>query len=184
MAEAGPPSPSHHLRGEELATWAGLATVLEWVPALLDARLRREADLAHFEYGVLFALADAPDHRLRMSVLAGYANSTLTRLSRAVTRLEGRGLVQRAVDADDGRYTLALLTDAGLAAFEAATPGHVMLVRQLVLDALTHDQQRQLRTITGRIIEAAGPGSPWPGAGRRGAPTGYAKPSARSATAR
>lgn len=161
----GTPRPSH-LDDEELVTWSGLATVLEWLPTLLDAQLKRDAGLTHFEYGVLYALADAPQRRLRMSVLAGYANSTLTRLSRAITRLEARGWAERAVDDDDGRYTLALLTDAGLAAFDAATPGHVALVRQLVLDALTQDQQGQLRAITRSILEAAGPGTPWPGASR------------------
>ncbi|MGQ7296422.1 MarR family winged helix-turn-helix transcriptional regulator [Quadrisphaera sp. KR29] len=155
-----------HLHGEELATWSGLATVLEWLPTLLDAQLKRDAGLTHFEYGVLFALANAPERRLRMSVLAGYANSTLTRLSRAVTRLEGRGYARRSADDEDGRYTVALLTDAGFTAFQAATPGHAALVRQLVLDALTPQQQGQLRTITGRILEAAGPGTPWPATGR------------------
>ncbi|WP_206690411.1 MarR family winged helix-turn-helix transcriptional regulator [Quadrisphaera sp. INWT6] len=160
------PSRPPHLQGEELTTWSGLATVLEWLPALLDAQLRRDADLTHFEYGVLFALAKAPERRLRMSVLAGYANSSLTRLSRAVTRLEGRGYAERAVDDDDGRYTLAQLTDAGSAAFEAATPGHTALVRQLVLDALTEEQRSQLREISESILAAAGPGTPWPGTGR------------------
>ena len=81
--------------GDELLTWSGLATVLEWLPPLLDAQLQRDADLTHFEFGVLYALEQAPDSTLRMSVLAGYANSTLTRLSRAVTRLEQRRLVER-----------------------------------------------------------------------------------------
>lgn len=166
MGEAARPSRPPHLQGEELATWSGLATVLEWLPALLDAQLRRDADLTHFEYGVLFALANAPERRLRMSLLAGYANSSLTRLSRAVTRLEGRGYAERAVDGDDGRYTLAVLTDAGAAAFEAATPGHTALVRRLVLDALTEEQRRQLQGISKSILAAAGPATPWPGTGR------------------
>ena len=78
------------LTGEDLRTWAALATVLEWLPAALDAQLQRDAELTHFEYGILFALADAPDRTLRMSVLAGYANSSLSRLSRAATRVGGR----------------------------------------------------------------------------------------------
>ncbi len=75
------------LAGDDLETWAALATVLEWLPAALDSQLQRDADLTHFEYGVLFALANAPDRTLRMSVLAGYANSSLSRLSRAASRL-------------------------------------------------------------------------------------------------
>ncbi len=158
MGEAkGPPG----FDDDELLTWSGLATVLEWLPALLDAQLQRDADLTHFEFGVLFALAHAPDDTLRMSVLAGYANSTLTRLSRAVTRLERRHWVQRAVDPQDGRYTLAALTDLGRAKVEEATPGHVATVRRLVLQPLTRAQRRQLQDITRRILSAAGAGQPW-----------------------
>ncbi len=142
------------LSAEDLATWSALATVLEWLPAALDAQLQRDADLTHFEYGILFALADAPERTLRMSVLAGYANSSLTRLSRAAGRLETRGWVRRAPDPSDGRFTLAILTDPGRVKFEQATPGHVQTVNRLVLDPLTQAQARQLREISRRIMGA------------------------------
>ena len=149
------------LDGEELLTWSGLATVLEWLPALLDAQLQRDAGLTHFEYGLLFALDSAPDRTLRLSVLAGYANSPLTRLSRGVTRLERQRWVRRTTDPTDGRYTLATLTDLGRDKVGQATPGHVAAVRQLVLTPLTAAQRRQLRDITSSILTAAGPGQPW-----------------------
>lgn len=158
MAEPTPPA---GFSGADLETWSALATVLEWLPAALDAQLQRDAELTHFEYGILFALADAPGRSLRMRVLAGYANSTLSRLSRAITRLETRGWVRRSPDPDDGRSTLATLTDAGAAVYERATPGHVETVRRLVLDPLTAAQARQLRDISRRIAGAVGTGSEW-----------------------
>ena len=142
------------LAGEELEAWSALATVLEWLTPALDTQLQRDADLTHFEYGILYALADATDHTLRMSVLAGYANSTLSRLSRAVARLEARGWVRRTPDPDDGRYTLATLTRRGQDTFDTATPGHVETVHRLVLDPLTQPQVRQLRDISRRILRA------------------------------
>jgi len=145
------PSP---LGGEDLETWAALATVLEWLPAALDAQLLEDAGMTHFEYGILFALANAPDRTLRMSVLAGYANSSLTRLSRAAARLGTRGWLRRSPDPSDGRFTLAVLTDRGLAQFEHASPGHVRTVHRLVLDPLTRAQARQLREISRRIQRA------------------------------
>ena len=105
----------------------------------------RDAELTHFEYGILYALAAAPERTLRMSVLAGYANSSLSRLSRATSRLENRGWAQRSPDPQDGRSTLATLTDLGMEKYEQATPGHVELVGRLVLDRLTQAQRRQLR---------------------------------------
>ena len=139
---------------DDLDTWSALATVLEWLPPALDAQLTRDSELTHFEYGVLFALAHAEGRSLRMSVLAGYANSSLSRLSRAVTRLESRGWMTRTPDPADGRSTLATLTAAGVERFDQATPGHVDTVRRLVLDRLTPAQKRQLTGISRRITQA------------------------------
>ena len=141
------------LSGDDLDTWSAFATVLEWLPPALDAQLTRDSELTHFEFGVLFALANSEAHSLRMSVLAGYANSSLSRLSRAVTRLEARGWMTRTPDPADGRSTLATLTAAGVERVAQATPGHVDTVRRLVLDRLTPSQQRQLREISRRISE-------------------------------
>ncbi|WP_445262933.1 MarR family winged helix-turn-helix transcriptional regulator [Pseudokineococcus sp. 1T1Z-3] len=149
------------LQGDDLTTWSGLATLLEWLPARLDEQLQRDSGMSHFEFGVLYALGRAPERTLRMSVLAGYANSSLTRLSRAVARLERRSWVRRRPDPADGRYTLAVLTDEGAEEVERATPGHAAAVRRLVLAPLTTTQQRQLRVITQRLLEAAGPGQAW-----------------------
>lgn len=142
------------LSGEDLETWAALATVLEWLPAALDAQLQHDAGLTHFEYGVMYALAGAPERTLRMSVLAGYANSTLSRLSRAATRLEARGWLRRTTDPTDGRYTLATLTDLGAEQVDRATPGHEATVRRLVLEPLTRAQARQLREISRRVMRS------------------------------
>ncbi|MGG5258313.1 MarR family winged helix-turn-helix transcriptional regulator [Phycicoccus avicenniae] len=156
------PRTPERLTGEALETWASFATVLEWLPAALDAQLQRDADLTHFEYGVLYALANADRQELRLSVLAGYANSTLSRLSRAATRLEARGWLRRSPDPRDGRYTLATLTAAGRRKVQQATPGHVRLVHDLVLDRLTAAQARQLREVSRRIIRAVREDGDWP----------------------
>lgn len=148
------PSASTVLDGDELETWSSLATLLEWLPTALNAQLLGDSDVTHFEYGILYALAHAPDTSLRMSVLAGYANSSLSRLSRAATRLEKRGWMRRMPDPADGRFTLAILTDAGLDKVDQAGPGHVRTVRRLVMDPLTATQSKQLREITQRILRA------------------------------
>ena len=146
---------------EQLETWSALATLLEWLPPALDAQLQRDADLTHFEYGILFALDQADDRTLRMSVLADYANSTLTRLSRAATRLENKGLLRRSPDPTDGRYTLATLTEQGASKAADATPGHVANVQRLVFDALTPTQTKQLLTISRRITAAVRESPGW-----------------------
>jgi DNA-binding MarR family transcriptional regulator len=142
------------LGGDHLETWAAFATVLEWLPTALDAQLQRDSDLTHFEYGVLFALSDAADHTLRMSTLASYSNSSLSRLSRAVARLEAKHWVRRAPDPGDGRYTLAILTESGRKKVDQAAPGHEDNVNRLIFDPLTRAQVRQLCDISRRIMAA------------------------------
>lgn len=149
------------LSPDELASWAALATVLERLPAALDAQLQRDSGLTHFEYGILFALDNAEDRTLRLSTLAGYASCTLSRLSRAMTRLENEGLAERSVDPDDGRFTRATLTAQGHTRVDDATPGHRALVRRVVFDVLTHQQARQLGAVNRRIADAVGDAQAW-----------------------
>lgn len=110
-----------------------------------------DAQLTHFEYGIMYALATAEEHGLRMTMVAGYAYSSLSRLSRAASHLERKGRVRRSPDPNNGRSAPATLTDTGETVANAATPGHAALVHQLVLSNLTTAQKRQLREICLRI---------------------------------
>ncbi|MFE6967610.1 MarR family winged helix-turn-helix transcriptional regulator [Agromyces sp. NPDC057679] len=162
-------SESSGLSEAHLEVWASLATLLERLPATLDVQLQRDSGLTHFEHGLLFALDSAGDRTLRMSTLAGYASSTLSRLSRAISRLERKGLVRREVDPSDGRVTLAVLTDDGHDLLVRSTPAHHALVERLVFDALTPQQVRQLGIIAGRLAQAVDPAETWsPGGARTG----------------
>jgi DNA-binding MarR family transcriptional regulator len=155
------PADDRGLSPEQLEVWASVATLMQRLPAALDAQLQRDSGLTHFEHGVLYALDTAPDRTLRMSTLAGYASSTLSRLSRAATRLEGRGWMRRAVDPTDGRFTLAVLTDAGHDQVVDATPAHHALVGRLVFDALSARQARQLGEISRRLADAVSEAPAW-----------------------
>ena len=156
------PSP-RWLSAEEQQVWRSLVGTLVHLPAALDAQLRRDAGLTHFEYLVLAGLSEAPGRTLRMSALAGFAEGSPSRLSQVVDRLERRGWVERAPDPSDRRATLGRLTDAGWQKVVATAPGHVAEVRRLVLDALTPAQVTQLGRITARIEAAVGPAACRPG---------------------
>ena len=145
------------LTEEEQAIWLAFASVLMRLPGTLDASLRREAHLSHFEYMVLSALSEAPERTLRMSELAVLAESGLPRLSQVVTRMEKRGWITRAPDPTDGRYTQAILLEAGWNKVVDTAPSHVGDVRRLVFDPLTKAQLRQLGEISRRIMTAIDP---------------------------
>jgi DNA-binding MarR family transcriptional regulator len=146
------PQEPRWLDAEERQAWLALAKTLIRLPAALDAQLRRDAGISHFEYQVLALLSEAPGRTLRMSVLATLAEGSLPRLSQVVARLEQRGWVRRTPDPADGRYTLAILTGEGWAKVTEAAPGHIEEVRRLVFDPLTKAQSRQLREIGRRIM--------------------------------
>ena len=118
----------------------------------LDRQLQRDAGIPHTYYEILVRLSEAPDRRLRMSVLADAARSSRSRLSHAVARLEERGWVRRFECATDKRGQVAELTDAGFAALAAAAPGHVAAVRANMIDLLSPEQVSQLEQIAGAMV--------------------------------
>jgi DNA-binding MarR family transcriptional regulator len=145
------------LSAEERAGWLALIGVLVKLPTALDAQLQRDAGLNHFEYTVLVGLSEADGRVLRMSDLAGFTGGSLSRLSHVVKRMEQRGWVRREPCPEDGRFTNAILTDAGWDKMVATAPGHVDHVRRLVIDALTPAQTAQLRDIGQLILHRVDP---------------------------
>src|SRR4051794_4446036 len=108
-------------RDEELAWRSGLSMVhrLRWA---LEAPLERGAGLSFIEDYAPARLSQDADPRLRMSTLAAVTNASLSRLSHLIKRLESWGYVRREPDRTDGRYTIAILTDAGHAKLVASAP--------------------------------------------------------------
>lgn len=148
---------------EERLAWLSLSRTIVKLPTALDAQLERDADLNYFEYLVMAMLSEQETRTLRMSQLAAVTNASLSRLSHVAKRLEARGFLRREPDPDDGRFTRALLTDAGVEKVETAAAGHVTAVRELVFDALTVTQLRRLREATDAILTRVDPGnSSWP----------------------
>jgi DNA-binding MarR family transcriptional regulator len=145
------------LNREETASWMALIGTTVWLPAALDMQLQRDADISHFEYGVMSALVHLPKQTMRMKELARVTNSALSRLSRVVDRLSAQGWIERHPDPDDGRVTLAVLTRDGRRKVAAATPGHIATVRSLVFDRISAAQVKQLRDILSEVVDAAGP---------------------------
>ena len=150
--------PPRWLSPDELRAWLPVGGLLLKLPAALDAQMQRDSGLSHFEYLVLANLSEAPERTRRMSALAALANGSLSRLSHVVKRLEARGWIERRACPSDGRYTNAVLTDAGWEKVLASAPGHVEAVRTLVLDALSPAELDQLGAMARRMLERLEPG--------------------------
>jgi DNA-binding MarR family transcriptional regulator len=140
------------LTPSELSSWLSVVRLVQRLPWAIESQLQRDSGLGITEYQVMAMLSDTDSATMRMSGLAEVTNSSLSRLSHLINRLEGRGLVRREIDSQDGRFTLAILTEEGRSALGAAAPAHVANVRRLVIDALSPERLRRLGQDAERIV--------------------------------
>jgi DNA-binding MarR family transcriptional regulator len=142
------------LSDSEQRAWRAYLRATRLVDEVLDSQLQRDAGMPHTYYEVLVRLSESPGRRMRMAELAAGTQSSRSRISHAVARLEERGWVTRQACASDRRGQEAVLTESGFAALAAAAPGHVEQVRQALVDPLTATQLGQLERISTAIADA------------------------------
>lgn len=135
---------------------ARLHAMLELLPTALDKRLGA-AGVTAFEHTLLDALAHSDERFIRMSELARKTNATLPRLSRVVTSLQRRGLIERVPCPSDGRATNAVLTLRGAEVHEQSQDLYAAAVRELVLEGLgwlPGDGLAQLTDLTYAVLSS------------------------------
>ncbi|MBU2693921.1 MarR family winged helix-turn-helix transcriptional regulator [Pimelobacter simplex] len=143
------------LDDEETLAWRAWVDLNAQLSARLNRELQAASGLSLSDYEILVALTDqdVPDRSLRMFELGERLQWEKSRVSKQVSRMEARGLVERRHCADDRRGAFVDLTDAGLAAISAAAPGHVALVRELFFEGLSGDQVRSLGRFATTVLE-------------------------------
>jgi DNA-binding MarR family transcriptional regulator len=111
-------------------------------------------DLVPREYGVLYALSAAPEG-LRITELLDDVLLTQPGMSRLIARLEGRGLVERVDDPDDGRACRVRLTEAGMRRQREVGLAHGRHVSELMTRGLSRAELMQLRDLCRAVIARA-----------------------------
>ncbi|WP_103353442.1 MarR family winged helix-turn-helix transcriptional regulator [Amycolatopsis sp. CA-128772] len=132
------------LSAEEKRAWGAFRTTYTLLHQRMDQQLKRDAGLSHLQYEILARLGGAPDRELRMAELACAVSNSKSGLTYQIGQLEQAGLVRRRACESDVRAVYAVLTDDGAALLERAAPGHVALVRDLLIDVLTPEQLHAL----------------------------------------
>src|SRR5215213_2421746 len=155
--DALPPGEPRWLDADEQRAWRAWLYSAQLLLDRLDRELTHETGISHAYYEILVALSETEGRMLRMSELADRCLSSRSRLSHAVSRLEERGWVRRQVCEEDGRGQLAVLTDDGFEALEAAAPIHVESVRRHLFDQLTPDQVQHMRDFGETLLEHLDP---------------------------
>ncbi|WP_220040161.1 MarR family winged helix-turn-helix transcriptional regulator, partial [Nonomuraea aridisoli] len=141
------------LDDDEQRAWRAFMTASRLLHDRLERDLLAAADMPPTYYELLALLSEAPERTMRMSDLAHWTNSKPSRISHAVGKLEQKGWVRREHFAGDRRGWLAVLTDEGLAALQAAAPPHVASVREHLIDLLTREQLRHLEDISRTLLD-------------------------------
>ena len=112
--------------------------------------------LVQVEYGLLARLSGKPEG-MRLCDLAEILNVSQSRLSHRMNKLRERGLVEVRGSAEDGRVSMAYLTDEGRGLMEEIAPLHVKDVRRLIFDHLSDEQVAALADALGAVRDALVP---------------------------
>lgn len=139
--------PDIHLAVE---TWESLFRAQATIYRQLSEVPFRSADLQVNEYGVLHALSSAR-RGLRMTDLGKDVLLSQAGMSRLVLRLEGRGLVERTNDPNDGRACRLSLTAEGRKLYRRVGSLHARQVADLMNVAMTRQQLETLRDLCRKL---------------------------------
>jgi DNA-binding MarR family transcriptional regulator len=139
------------LDDEEMRAWHAFLSASALVDRRLDQQLKEDAGISHLQYEILVRLSAHCDHEMRMSELADAVLNSKSGLTYQVSQLEKAGLVRRRPCTSDDRAVFAVLTPAGKRLLERAAPGHVALVRELVVDVLSADQRTAIADGLGEV---------------------------------
>ncbi|MEV6599055.1 MarR family transcriptional regulator [Actinoplanes sp. NPDC051346] len=122
--------------------------------------------LSSVEFEVLLRLARSPQHRLRMTDLAGQTALSTSGVTRVVDRMDREGLVRREACPSDRRSSYAVITEAGLARLDEVLPGHLELMQRWFIGQLSpaqlDDFTESLRTIRDAVNPCATAGTTHP----------------------
>jgi DNA-binding MarR family transcriptional regulator len=141
-----------------LAPWRAFLTAHARISRRLDEELRSEHDLSLAEYDALLTIAQAPDRRIRMGMLAEGVVLSKSGVTRLIDRLVSDGLVERGACLSDARGAEAVLTPAGLARLRAASRTHLRGISEHFLDVVDPTDLDAVERSMTALARLAGPG--------------------------
>jgi DNA-binding MarR family transcriptional regulator len=135
---------------QELGAYFVLMEAVSLLQHQVEQQLRAEGDISYVQFQLLARLADAHG-QLTMTQLADGVVYSRSGLTYQAGLLEKAGLITRGSSPDDERATLVTITDNGLALFRRVLPGHIQVLRRLLLDPLSGDDLHHLGDIMTRV---------------------------------
>ena len=142
------------LDATQLGAYFALMDVAGLLRHAVEQQLREVGDLSYVQFQLLARLGlDSATGSARMTDLADGVVYSRSGLTYQAGLLEQAGLVTRAPSADDERGVTVTITDAGRKLLAAVLPGHVEVIRDLLLRPLSGRQVEQLAALLAPVRE-------------------------------
>ena len=142
---------SARLEGAPLEAWRSYLQSHAAILRALDAELVAEQGMTTRDYEVLLYLAQAPERKLPMSVLAESTMLTRSGITRLVDGLVACGLIERVSCQRDARVSYAQLTDLGYEKLREAGCTHIASIHRLFLEHFSTEEIEQLASLLSRL---------------------------------
>lgn len=139
------------LDAQQLAAYFALMEVSSLLRHAVEGHLRDDGGLSYVQFEILARLADTPSGQQRMTDLADGVVYSRSGLTYQADRLERAGLISREPSVDDERSTTVTITAAGRELVARVMPGHLQLVRRMLLDPLDGRDVAALKDVLGRV---------------------------------
>jgi len=136
----------------ERLLWNRYNAVLTTVPGMIDERMRAATGLSRFQFTLLETIERNPAGQVQLADVARATDSSLSRLSHAITRLERAGLVERRTCDEDRRASWAVLTPVGAKAVADARERYASVMREVLLDRIPDDQHDAAITLLTALL--------------------------------
>lgn len=131
------------LNPAELRAYFALMEAVSLLQYAVRQQLQDDGGLSYVQFEILAKLADA-DGGLTMTDLADGVVYSRSGLTHQAGLLEKQGLITRAASPEDQRATVVHITDQGRGRVAAVLPGHIQVVRELLVDSLSDDDVHRL----------------------------------------
>lgn len=119
--------------------------------------LAEEFNLSMVSFEILIRLTRSPQTRLRLSDLADQITMSPSGLTRALDKLEAKGLVVREHCPEDRRGIFAILTPAGKARMRPVLAAHTKYLDTNIFAELDADERRELLRLLQPIRDRINP---------------------------
>ena len=129
----------------------------------VEGQLRRDGGLSFVQFQILAILGEDRSSPRSMTDLADRLVHSKSGLTYQVDLLEKAGLVARMASMQDERSVNVTLSAKGASVVARVLPGHLEVVRDVLVDALDDADRAELTRLLGRVVRHMRSRQPRPG---------------------